>query len=251
MSELHAATALGSFEDPEERTAERNRLAEQYRKVVDGLPGIDFPAVAEGDRSTYKDLTVLIDGEAFGMDAAAVAGPFTPRASRPGGTTRHLSTASGPTGRWSRPTAPCRSPTWSPPACSPRPVDGHDRPAGRRRRPRPGPPIVAASPVSLTGMRFTETKVAGAYLIEPEPIADERGFFARTFCRRSSWPTGSTPTWRRPTLLQPPQGTPAGHALPGAPHQEAKLVRCTPRGDLGRCPRPAAGLADLPGLVRG
>jgi dTDP-4-amino-4,6-dideoxygalactose transaminase len=73
MSELHAATALGSFEDLEERIAERNRLAEQYRKVVDGLPGIDFPAVAEGDRSTYKDLTVLIDGEAFGMDAAAVA----------------------------------------------------------------------------------------------------------------------------------------------------------------------------------
>src|SRR5215216_49181 len=73
MSELHAATALGSFEDLEERIAERNRLAEQYRKVVDGLPGIDFPAVAEGDRSTYKDLTVLIDGQAFGMDAAAVA----------------------------------------------------------------------------------------------------------------------------------------------------------------------------------
>ena len=73
MSELHAATALGSFEDLEERIAERNRLAERYRKVVDGLPGIDFPAVAEGDRSTYKDLTVLIDGQAFGTDADGVA----------------------------------------------------------------------------------------------------------------------------------------------------------------------------------
>jgi dTDP-4-amino-4,6-dideoxygalactose transaminase len=73
MSELHAATALGSFEDLEERIAERNRLAERYRKAVDGLPGIDFPAVAEGDRSTYKDLTVLIDGEAFGMEADGVA----------------------------------------------------------------------------------------------------------------------------------------------------------------------------------
>ena len=73
MSELHAATALGSFEDLEERIAERNRLAERYRKVFGGLPGIDFPVVADGDRSTYKDLTIVIDPEAFGMDAAGVA----------------------------------------------------------------------------------------------------------------------------------------------------------------------------------
>jgi dTDP-4-amino-4,6-dideoxygalactose transaminase len=73
MSELHAATALGSFEDLEERIAERNRLAERYRKVFRELPGVDFPAVADGDRSTYKDLTVLIDPDAFGMDAAKAA----------------------------------------------------------------------------------------------------------------------------------------------------------------------------------
>jgi dTDP-4-amino-4,6-dideoxygalactose transaminase len=73
MSELHAATALASFEDLEERIAERNRLAERYRKGFRELPGVDFPVVADGDRSTYKDLTVLIDQEAFGMDATAVA----------------------------------------------------------------------------------------------------------------------------------------------------------------------------------
>ena len=73
MSELHAATALASFEDLEERIARRNQLAERYRKVLAGLPGIDFPSVAEGDRSTYKDFTILIDGERFGMDAPAVA----------------------------------------------------------------------------------------------------------------------------------------------------------------------------------
>jgi dTDP-4-amino-4,6-dideoxygalactose transaminase len=73
MSELHAATALASFEDLEERIALRNQLAERYRKVLAGLPGIDFPSVAEGDRSTYKDFTILIDGEQFGMDAPAVA----------------------------------------------------------------------------------------------------------------------------------------------------------------------------------
>ena len=74
MSELHAATALASFEDLEERIGRRNQLAERYRKVLAGLPGIDFPSVAEGDRSTYKDFTILIDAERFGMDAAAVAG---------------------------------------------------------------------------------------------------------------------------------------------------------------------------------
>jgi len=32
-------------------------------------------------------------------------------------------------------------------------------------------------------MRFIPTHLAGAYLIEPEPLSDERGFFARTWCR--------------------------------------------------------------------
>ena len=73
MSELHAATALASFEDLEERIAQRNQLAERYRKVLADVPGIDFPAVAEADRSTYKDFTILIDAERFGMDATKVA----------------------------------------------------------------------------------------------------------------------------------------------------------------------------------
>jgi dTDP-4-amino-4,6-dideoxygalactose transaminase len=79
MSELHAATALASFEDLEERIARRNQLAERYRKVLADVPGIDFPAVAEGDRSTYKDFTILIDPDSFGMDAAAAAGIQTRR----------------------------------------------------------------------------------------------------------------------------------------------------------------------------
>jgi dTDP-4-amino-4,6-dideoxygalactose transaminase len=73
MSELHAATALASFEDLEERIARRNELADRYHKVLGDLPGITFPQVADGDRSTYKDLTILIDAEEFGSDAASVA----------------------------------------------------------------------------------------------------------------------------------------------------------------------------------
>jgi dTDP-4-amino-4,6-dideoxygalactose transaminase len=73
MSELHAATALASFADLEERIAQRNELAEWYRKALADLPGIRFPSVADGDRSTYKDFTILIEAERFGSDAATVA----------------------------------------------------------------------------------------------------------------------------------------------------------------------------------
>jgi dTDP-4-amino-4,6-dideoxygalactose transaminase len=73
MSELHATVALASLDGLEERIEIRNRLAEDYRKLLAGVPGISFPEVDEGDRSTYKDFTVLIEPEGFGMDAPAVA----------------------------------------------------------------------------------------------------------------------------------------------------------------------------------
>ena len=73
MSEMHAATALASFDDLEERIERRNQLAARYREVLAGLPGIRFPLVADGDRSTYKDFTVLVDADGFGMDADAAA----------------------------------------------------------------------------------------------------------------------------------------------------------------------------------
>ena len=33
-------------------------------------------------------------------------------------------------------------------------------------------------------MKFISTEIAGVWLIVPEPIEDERGSFARLFCRR-------------------------------------------------------------------
>ena len=69
MSEFHAAVGLGSFEDLEERLDERETLAAAYRSTLADLPGITFPVVTEGDRSTIKDMTILIDAEAFGLGA--------------------------------------------------------------------------------------------------------------------------------------------------------------------------------------
>jgi dTDP-4-dehydrorhamnose 3,5-epimerase len=77
-------------------------------------------------------------------------------------------------------------------------------------------------------MRFTETKVAGAFLIEPEPIADERGFFARTFDRDAFAARGLATDWPQCSIsFSPQEGTLRGMHFQRPPHEEAKLVRCT------------------------
>ena len=77
-------------------------------------------------------------------------------------------------------------------------------------------------------MRFTETKVAGAYLIEPEPIADERGFFARTWCREEFAANGLDPELAQANIsFNIRKGTLRGLHYQEVPHAEAKLVRCT------------------------
>lgn len=72
MSELHAALALRSLEGLDERIERRNGLAAAYRGALEDVPGVDHPAVSDGDRSTFKDLTVMVDPEGFGLDAAAL-----------------------------------------------------------------------------------------------------------------------------------------------------------------------------------
>ena len=73
MSELHAAVALASLETLEERVERRNVVARRYRELLATVPGIDFPSVPLGDRSTFKDFTVLVDADRFGLDAVKLA----------------------------------------------------------------------------------------------------------------------------------------------------------------------------------
>lgn len=73
LSELHAAVALASLEDLDARLEERNRLAAFYAEKLDDVPGIELPLVPDGDRSTFKDMTVLVEPELFGIDADALA----------------------------------------------------------------------------------------------------------------------------------------------------------------------------------
>jgi dTDP-4-dehydrorhamnose 3,5-epimerase len=77
-------------------------------------------------------------------------------------------------------------------------------------------------------MIFTETALKGAYLIEPEEIKDERGFFARTWCRREFEAHGLNPRVAQCNIsFNVKKGTLRGMHFQITPHEEAKLVRCT------------------------
>ena len=64
-------------------------------------------------------------------------------------------------------------------------------------------------------MKFTETAVQGAWIVEINRISDDRGFFARVWCQdeftRRGVAVGLGPGQRR---AQHPGRHPAGHALP-------------------------------------
>ncbi len=77
-------------------------------------------------------------------------------------------------------------------------------------------------------MKFTLLSLSGAYMIEPEPIADERGFFARTFCRQEFEKLGLNPHLEQCSFsFNHKKGTLRGMHFQQSPHAEAKVVRCT------------------------
>ena len=77
-------------------------------------------------------------------------------------------------------------------------------------------------------MRFVETEVDGAWIVDVEPIADERGFFARAFSRDEFAERGLNVDFVQENIgYNTRPGTLRGLHLQRAPHAEAKLVRCT------------------------
>ncbi|HEX2699144.1 MAG TPA: DegT/DnrJ/EryC1/StrS family aminotransferase [Acidimicrobiales bacterium] len=69
LSELHAAVALASLEGLDERVAYRSALAARFAAGVAGVAGLRPAAVGAGDTSTFKDLTVIVEAESFGLTA--------------------------------------------------------------------------------------------------------------------------------------------------------------------------------------
>lgn len=77
-------------------------------------------------------------------------------------------------------------------------------------------------------MIFKETQLKGAYIIEPERLEDERGFFARTWCQREFQEHGLNPRLMQCNIsFNRKKGTFRGMHYQLAPNEEAKLVRCT------------------------
>ena len=77
-------------------------------------------------------------------------------------------------------------------------------------------------------MIFTETKLKGTFIVEPERLEDERGFFARTWCKREFGAQElDTKLVQCNVSFNKKSGTLRGMHHQVAPHEEAKLVRCT------------------------
>lgn len=77
-------------------------------------------------------------------------------------------------------------------------------------------------------MIFTETRLAGAYIVDLQPIGDERGFFARGFCQREFAEHGLEPVVAQGNIsFNVEQGTIRGLHFQFPPAAETKFVRCT------------------------
>jgi dTDP-4-dehydrorhamnose 3,5-epimerase len=75
---------------------------------------------------------------------------------------------------------------------------------------------------------FSELKLAGAYVIRPDLVEDERGAFARRFCRDEFRAAGlETDFVQRSISFNARAGTLRGFHFQTPPYLEAKIVRCT------------------------
>lgn len=77
-------------------------------------------------------------------------------------------------------------------------------------------------------MLFHPTPIASAYLIDVEKRADDRGFFGRAWCSREFGERGMATSFVQGNIgASHKKGTLRGMHYQVAPHEEAKLVRCT------------------------
>src|SRR6187402_3277493 len=77
-------------------------------------------------------------------------------------------------------------------------------------------------------MRFIETSLAGAFVLDLDVHADARGFFARSFCQREFEAHGLDPVVAQGGIaFNHHRGTIRGMHFQYPPAAEAKVVRCT------------------------
>lgn len=77
-------------------------------------------------------------------------------------------------------------------------------------------------------MNFSATPIQGAFTIEAEPISDNRGYFARTYCQEEFTKHGLIIPFVQCNLSHNhKRGTIRGMHYQSAPFEEAKVVSCT------------------------
>ena len=76
-------------------------------------------------------------------------------------------------------------------------------------------------------MIFERTKLGGVFVVRAEPLVDDRGAFARTYCAREFRAAGLDPEIvQRSVSRSPRRGTLRGTHFQAPPHAENKLVSC-------------------------
>ena len=77
-------------------------------------------------------------------------------------------------------------------------------------------------------MIFTETKLKGAFILEPDRLEDDRGFFARSWCQREFAAHSLNPRLVQCSIsFSKKKSTLRGMHYQLSPYAETKLVRCT------------------------
>lgn len=77
-------------------------------------------------------------------------------------------------------------------------------------------------------MTFEQTSLAGVFVVHMEPKADERGFFARSWCENEFASHGLETNLAQCSIsFNQRKGTLRGMHYQADPHWEVKLVRCT------------------------
>jgi len=77
-------------------------------------------------------------------------------------------------------------------------------------------------------MKFTETKLKGAFIIDLEPRTDDRGFFARSFCQNEFEAHGLKPLIAQANIsFNYRKGTIRGLHFQFPPAAETKYLRCS------------------------
>jgi dTDP-4-dehydrorhamnose 3,5-epimerase len=77
-------------------------------------------------------------------------------------------------------------------------------------------------------MKFIETSISGVFEILITPMSDERGFFARTWCKKEFQERGLETTLVQCSIsFNAKKGTLRGMHFQAPPFEETKVVRCT------------------------